>query len=246
MNKHIALSLLILSTAFTHTMEERAYQLMYESFSSFFSLSSYFPAKPSASQMPNDSQTANESELISNLRASKNEFESQLQLDKWEEHQLKLESPISIMMSNNSINLTPVGFLQYCYYHRFHINMLRYRYGSASSSLDKYRDIQIDGYSTSGAIMISRKISAKEKRDFIRAWVIRGFKPTPKDIGLAELILYDGIAEYQIAITHLLHAHSDVNWSVLPQEIRKIIAQNMIQLFKSELWLLPETALNNL
>ncbi len=94
--------------------------------------------------------------------------------------------------------------------------------------------------------MLAKEISIENKHTFIQELIGYGFKPTPKDIELAELALYDGIAEHQITMLYLLHVQSQANWSELPQEVRTQIAQYMIQLFKKEFWFLPEKSLNYL
>jgi hypothetical protein len=233
MRKHMLLSLLIVSTAFVHAMESDSW------FSSFFSLRSYLPAWFSSHQMPS------ESKLISDLRASKSKFESQLQTQKWKNQPTTSVSLLTFFIK--SLDVSPVEFLQYCYYqifHKFKVGMYLERL-KATSSLKKFQEAQIEGCSALGAAMIAESISIEEKRNFIQELISRNFKPTPKDIELEELILYDEIAKQQEKILHFLRA-SSAYWFVLPQEIRKQIIGNMIDLFKNEVWLLPEKSLSEL
>lgn len=213
MKNRIALSLLIVSSAFTHTMENDTWSL------SCFSLRSYLPA-----WLP-FSQTPQESKLTSNIRKSKNELRSLL-IDLWVE-QFEIEKDYS-------------SFLCYCYYPKNkeleNLNHLN----SLPSTLKNWRAGRVNGYSALGAAIISDKTSIEEKRNFIQKLLKNGFRPTTKDIRLAQLALYDGITKHK-ALLHVLY--SQANWATLPQEIRSQIAQYMIQLFKNEFWLLPENYL---
>ncbi len=255
MKKHIALSLLILSSAFAPAMEERAYQLIYESFSSFFFLNSYFPAEPSAGQMPNE-----DSELISNIRTNKNNLENQLLNNEWEQEEVTYLSALYLSGSFwiNDIDTAPIKFFQACYYQKFHqihiFNMLIHKLDTCAPLLKKCQNVQIDGYSALGAAMLAEDISDDAKRNFIQELINLDFKPTPKDIGLAELVLYDEIpAKQKEKIVFLLCSlqqsvqngivlidNQKDNSSQLLPEIRTRIAQYMIQLFKKEFWFLPD------
>ena len=229
MNKCIALSLLIMSPIFTHAMEDNSWRY-------FSSLRPYLPVWPSFNQMPQ------ESKQIQALRASKSKFNNQL---------------TALWMSHwNRTIYNPTTFWSYCYCPKdtslIELNILKYL-DSYPSVLKECQEDQIDGYSALGTTMMAtnlsffaKDISIEEKRNFIQELTNRGFKPTPKDIELAELILYDGIIGHQKIFLHLQHIHSQANWSVLPQEVRKQITQYMLQLFKKEFWLLPEKSLNDL
>lgn len=205
------------------------------SFLNSFSLGSFLPAWLLFSQSPK------ESKLITDLRTSKSELEDKLQLA-WRVRYIKF--PITR-------NATSFEFLQYCYYHKSQRNIFKYRHSQMSHfhpgcafyyKFQKYKEAQIDDYSALGAAIISIGTSNKERRNFIQEFIKRDFKPTPKDIGLAELALYDEITKHK-PLLHVLYSQAD--WSVLPEEIRKQIVQYMIQLFKKEFWLLPETSLND-
>ncbi len=213
MKEHIALSLLIMITSLTHTMKR----------DSCFS----------------SNQILNKSKLVSDLRASKNEFENQLlQLD--EQIKQKLKHPLGVKIFFMQINTNPVRFLQYCYYQGMHEHIYMNLYEVRTFAC---QEMHVNGYSAFGATMIAKETSIETKHEFAQRLIKSGFKPTTKDVELAELILYDGIAEYQIAIIHLLHAHSQANWFELPQEIRTQIVRYIIQLFKNEFWLLPERSI---
>lgn len=182
-------------------------------------------------------QTPKESKLISDLRANKNEFEDKLR-NKEVKRLLENEEYMSIFpFSAYNMTSTPIKFLQYCYYLKFHENMFNMRLDDIDiPSLKKCREARLNGYSALGAAIISDDTSIQEKRNFIKTLMIKyDFKPTLKDISLAELYLYDNIsAEHKKIFIHLLHTHASTDWSVLPQEVRKHIAQYMIQLFKNE------------
>ena len=225
MNKHILVSLLIMSSSFTYSMKRKA------SCPSFSSLRSYLPSWPLFNQMPQ------ESKQIQALRKSKRGLENLLS-DLWMAHCDLTEIPVtfwSCCYCPKNTYLNDLNFLNY----------LDFSY----SILKNYQH----GYSDLGATMMAtnlsffaKDISFEEKHNFIQELTKRGFKPTPEDIGLAELILYDGIIGHQKIFLHLSHAHSQADWSVLPQEVRKQITQYMLQLCKKESWLLPEKSLNDL
>jgi len=203
------------------------------SFLSSFSFGSFLSTWFSFNQAPK------ESELISYIRTSKNEFESLLQFS---EHQKK-EHPYRTSHAVYNVNATPLEFWQYYYHHKVYKYPLDVCF---HRKLEEYHEEEINGYSVLGASMIAKDVSIEEKRNCIQELINRGFKPTSKDMVLANLYLYDGMLGHQKIFLHLSHAHSQADWSVLPQEVRKLIAQHMIQLFKKEFWLLPETSVNNL
>lgn len=236
MNKHILLSLLIMSPVFVQAMENES------SFSSYFSLNLYLPTWFS----PTSNQDPNESQLITDLRKNKSDFEGKLR-DKKVKRLLKNGDRMTIQPFSVYNITIPNKFLQYCYYLKFHKNMFNVNLIELGDRTLSYcQKAQLDGYSAWGASIISDNTSPEEKRSFIQELINMDFKPTSKDIGLAKLILYDGIAKHQITMLHLLRTHSQANWSVLPQEVREQIAQYMLQLFKKEFWPLPEKSLNNL
>lgn len=237
MQKQITLSLLIMSTTFGHAMEHEAI-----SFLSSFPFTSFF------STWFSSSQTANESKLISDIRASKNEFEKQLK-SRWVKI-LKTNIPSIQIFSAMDIfrfqyknsHSAALWFLYYCYYQQFHKDEMWMNLDQLKNLnlFDICQKAQIDGHSAFSATIIAEDISIEQKRNFIQKLINNGFKPTQKDIGIAKLNLYDETKEHQITTLHLLHAHS------LPQEIRKQITQHLLQLYKNEFWLLPETTLNDL
>jgi hypothetical protein len=118
--------------------------------------------------------------------------------------------------------------------------------------LTQCQNASINGYSALGAAMLAPDISFEKRRVFIRELIKYGFKSTLRDMQLAELILYDEIMKEErgiglkskklkIKFIHLLHSDSSAPWRVLPKELRKLIAQYMIQVLKKEedCWLLP-------
>jgi hypothetical protein len=229
MKKHIALSLLIFSSTFTHTMEKEF---------SFLNPFSWFSS----------SQTPNESKLIADLRANINDFENQLKLDRSKELEKTYLLPETLQLFMHIGTTKPDQFIQYCYYQKFHeTEMVDFdEICTDTSLLKKYHELEINGYSALGAAMLAKEISIEEKLKFIKKLIKYNFKPTLKDIGIAELVLYDAITEHHKTLLHLLHPHSEINWSVLPHEIRNHITQYILQLLRKEFWLLPETASNDL
>lgn len=215
MKKRILLSLLLTGSTFVHAMKNEPSFL--DSFLSWFS----------------SNQTPNESKLIKALRKSKNKFNEEL--------------GDIYCINYNGYKPDPREFLGYCYCHSIKddigfcpLRTLR-ALNLNPSMLEKYHEVRCNGYSALGATMMAEDTSIKEKHTLIQKLITRyAFKLTLKDIGLAELILYDAITEHHKTFLHLLHAHSSIHWSALPQEVRTQIAQHMIRLFKNEFWLLPE------
>lgn len=227
MKKQIVLSLLIMSPTFMHGMENDPWSLS--------SLSLRFSAWLS----PN--QVQHESELISDLRKSKSILKNQVS-----------EGFKLFKFYEPNINYDFFTFFHHCYYpknqyYNDHLNLapdVLVDRQAFRISLTKNQKGQIDDYSFLGMAMIakdesffSKDISIEEKHCSIKELIKLGFTPTPKDIGLAKLIVYDEITIHRKPLLHLLQTHPEVNWSILPPEIRKQIMQYMIQLF----WLLPET-----
>jgi len=160
------------------------------------------------------------------------------------------------MVGTYRIDATPIKFLQYCYCQKLQRHFIpQYKnifihlrcIGASACVLNKYHNAQIDGYSALGASMIAQETSIEERHCFNQELINYGFKPTLKDIKLAKLILYDEIlANKKETIVLLLCDHQEDNLSQLLPEIRKQITQYMIQLFKNEFWLLPESTSNDL
>jgi hypothetical protein len=211
MNKHITLSLLIFSSTFAHAMEKE------------FSLLNPFSWFSS-------NQTPNESKLITDLRANINDFENQLQLDEW-----------IIIWQKFNVNTNPVKFIQYCYYQECHedesINLDEIF--TDASLLKTYQEMRINGCSALGAAMLAKKRSIEERREFIQKLIKYGFKPTPKDMGIAELVLHDAIGEHKQIFLILLNPKQ----CVFPLDIGKQIAHYMVELFKNDFWLLQKNDL---
>lgn len=139
MNKHIALSLLIMSSTFAHTMEKEF---------SFLNPFSWFSSN----------QTPNESKLITDLRKNINDFENQLKLDKWTERKKTYIVPVTLQLFMH-MDAKPIEFIKYCYYQKFHENEFvnLNEICTDASLLKKYQEVEIDGYSTLGAAMLAEK-----------------------------------------------------------------------------------------
>ncbi len=226
MKKQTILSLLILNPIFVYAMENNGQPLTI--------FSSCIPAWFSSSQKPH------ESKFISDLRESKSKFEKEL--ENWYQKDFG--------------NFAHSIFC-YCYFPQStipfvtNLTCLDYLDSSPSKALEIYQSIHRIGYSALGATIIAKRsyynqrdISFEAKRHFIQELTKRGFQPTPKDIKLAELVLYDEITKHKKTILHLLCTSLKANWSVLPQECKTLIAWHMIQLFKNDFQLLPKTLSN--
>ncbi len=184
-------------------------------------------------------QISNESKLILKIRASKNEFENQLLDDTWEQDKVGYNS--SMLLSRFWLeDFKPINFFRSCCY-KFHHKMTIFKLSSSYSLFNTYKNVQINGYSALGAAMMANDISPDVKRNFIQELVNLNFKPTAKDIELAELYLYDAICTItKEKIILLLCDHQKDNLPQLLPEIRTQIAYHLIQLFKNEFWLIPE------
>lgn len=236
MKKHILISLLIISPTFMHAME-----LETSSFLNSFSFSSITPTWFSSNQTPK------ESKLITNLRAKRNALENKLRNDKVKnylahDNMLTLAHPFNMFTISN-----PDKLLQYCYYLKFHNSEFNLRLFELDNRIiNDCKKAQLDGYSALGASIIADDTTTDEKRNFIQKLIHLGFKSTPKDIELAELALYDNIPTKQKkTILLFLSNHQENNLSLLLPEIKTQIIQYMLQTFRNEFYLLPETTLND-
>lgn len=228
--KYIILSLLIAHPTFTHVMEKNSLP------SHSFLLSEYSRIRSLPKQIQYQGKPS------SDIRESKDKFEGQLQLDNEIEKQKIYMSLTLPLFSIHNIDANPIKFLQYCYYQKFHENGFVQLRHFNTCLYRKCQKEQIDGYSALGAAIIAKETPIQKRCKFIQRLIRHGFKPTPKDIELAELILYDEKPiELYKTLLHLL-SHSEINWSVLPLEIRKEIAHCMVELFKKDFWLSPETS----
>jgi hypothetical protein len=153
------------------------------------------------------------------------------------------------------ISCCPDAFLRYCYYQKLHDekqNTLFNILEDEHTHLDEYNEIvknrikgclvaRIDDYSAVGAAIIARHRTFKQRRIFIKELFKYGFKPTLKDIQLAELLLHSAITRkgHTEVFMHLLYDKSDASWKVLPAEIKQLTAQFLRELYKKNYWLLP-------
>lgn len=133
---------------------------------------------------------------------------------------------------------TRQGFLQYCYYQKFNKyshDLISQLLHSVLTLLNGYKETQINGFSAIGAAILAPDITIKTKRDFIQLLLNFGFKPTKKDIMLAELQLYDAIpAEKKAEIVAFL------NRKDMPSEVTKQIVSCMVDLYRKDYWPLPD------
>ncbi len=182
--------------------------------------SSFLPA----TELISPHQTRRKS-YLSNIRADKKEIERQLQL---------YGKSLNMGLNTVIMEIKPILFLKYCYWH-YKNAVIKYLDESDNALRETCQNTHINGCSALGTAIIS--VCKSNKRNFIQELLNHDFKLTPKDIALAKLVLYDEITEYK-TLVHILY--SQANWSVLPQDVKRIIIQNMIQLLTNELWLLPE------
>ena len=239
MKKQIIVSLLILNSVSAYAMEDTS------SFFSLSSLGSYFFTSSLSFQTPN------ESELVINLRADKDKFEEQLKLDKKAEIQKTYILPVTLQLfSKRGVEPKPTRFLQYCYYQKFHKNEME----NLQTLQDDFAlfkvclDVQIDGYSALSAAMLAPDIPLYARYNFVQQLINLDFCSTPKDREIAELILYDEImknkqnSEFKKKLIHLLHPDSPAYWCILPHDVRKLIAQYLVEVIKTDnnYWLLPD------
>jgi hypothetical protein len=238
MKKQIIL-LLISNLSFTYAMENNEL--------SIFSLSSYVPTWFLSSQKSNESQ------LVIDLRTSKSNFESKLRFS----YGAYLNGMTTLLLAfdTDTMKTGKYCFLQYCYHYKdwhnaclMHLSDL----GADTIALARCQSLKIDGYSALGAAMLAKDVSSQDKRAFIKELIDYQFKPTLKDTQLAEFIFYDEIMKEEQStelkakklktkFIHLLHPESLAYWYIFPSEIKKLIAQLMIQVLKQEedCWLLP-------
>jgi hypothetical protein len=194
------------------------------------------------SELMSKPEISKESSLVIALRKDVNEFEGALQSVSRDES--KIKRTLLLMLVIDKEIERPSTFLNCCYYYKHwekdgkRINKL----GTDPIDLKKYHHSEIKGFSALGAAMIAHDLSLGKRRLLAQELGTYGFKSTPNDVSIAELILYDEIKRYgkEKTFFHLLHPHSNVFWFVLPCEIRKQIAHYTKELFKNEFWLLPQ------
>lgn len=245
MKRLILLLICITSSISIHSMEN-----------SYWAISINF-CKSLFSRLISESQIPSESLCIIDLRNDINAFENKLQSIFVEGASIgRGHLAMLIELDNVRINKaeTPSGLLNCCYYYKhwqedekidekiMDFNKL----GHNSSVLKKYENAQIEGYSALGACMIAQDISFAKRRMLIQYLSNHNFKPIPKDIGIAELILYDGTLKHREKFMHLCNPHPETNWSVLPKDLRLGIAYYIIRILKNKFWLLPDESTNNL
>lgn len=254
--KKILLSLFILNSTFTASMESYIPSFVLTLFSS-------------NNQRPYNQALHTESKLVSNLRTNKKKFETQFA----RRHKATIKDTIVIntmitvdlnvapinLSSAISIDIAPTNFLQHCYDQGLYQNdnFIHMKINELDTFdhphfLKKCQNAHIDGYSALSTSMLAPNVFFKNRRKFIQEELIRrDFKPTPNDIQLANLIFYDEIIKEQQATglsskakqskTKLMYLlHKDFLFK-LPQELKRFIASFMIEMLKKEenCWLLP-------
>jgi hypothetical protein len=238
MKKQILVPLLILNSVFAYAMEDKS------SFLNYFSLNLLIPTWFSSHQIPDESQIYKDSILISGYRTGKDNFENQLR-DKEVESILEADG----IMTTEPVNIFNIHrqFLLYCYYFKFHKDKVNVQL-LGSDTIRLCRGAQLDGYSGLGAVMLARDMSLHARYNCVQQLINLDFCPTPKDREIAELILYDEImknkqeSQFKKKLIHLLHPDSPAYWRELPQEIRKLIAQYLVEVIKTDnnYWLLTD------
>ena len=237
MKKQIIVVLFIVNTAFVHAMSKSISCLSRDSSLKSLCFSCDVP---------------NESKLISDLRICKDQFEKSLKLDtriEWQKtYSLVVTSPL---FSFEKINTVPALFLRYCYYQKFHKTEFSMNLEILKNNLallSKCRRARVSFYSAVGAAMLAPDIPLYARYNFVQQLINLDFCSTPKDREIAELILYDEImknkqkSEFKKKLIHLLHPDSPAHWHILPQDIRKLIAQYLVEVIKTDnnYWLLPD------
>ena len=240
MKKYIILSLFTISSAFTYTMENNS------SFFDSFSIVSCLPFLP---EWFSNSQCSKESLIISNLRKDVKAFEKHLLSYKVERVD-DGRNAFFYGFARDDIKSRVAGrdhFVEYCYYYRYwkentywEINLKNLKGLSLNKPiLNKCLNANINGYSALGSAIIAKDESFKERYILIQELTKYGFKPTQKDIGIAQLHLYDNIPKIFLHLIHQSSTASTVNWTILPKDIRLSIMRYIIQMFKNKFWLLP-------
>lgn len=221
MKKRIIILLSLILSLSVHAMENN-------SSSGFFSsLRSLVPAWLIG-------QMSHESGIIKNMRASKNEFEVQLQVNKWStKYMLSITGGLFLM---SDIDADPVMFLKYCYYQNLHECLIctSIEWLDTPDALrDKCKKAQIDGYSSLGAAILAQAVPDKEKGSFIQKLKNYGFELTEKDKELVVLEFYDSIpTEHKEIMTSLLSASGQSGLYILPYDVRRCIVWYMAATFK--------------
>ncbi len=229
MKKRIALLLLLLSPFIVCAMEDN-------SSSSFASCYTYIPL-----WFASESTTP-----LQDLQASKSEFEVRLKLG-W-----SLQDWMSITLgsfSRRAIHDNPTEFLRYCYNLKLHNDPIGFELSDLdkdASLLNKCKEVQIDGYSALGvaiiakdaSVIVNKCILVSIKPRFILQLLNKGFTLSEKDRTLVALEFFDNIsAEQKKTMISLLNDKQEDNFSVLPHDVRRLIVDYMVSLFKKEHWL---------
>lgn len=219
----IILSLLVMSS-FSHAMEKYLSGKVFSFFNSFI-----------CSNQVSSDQVVNESELIQSLRANKNKFEEQLQLEKWTTEYM--DTPHGLFLPDK-IAENPVLFLKFCYFQELqvtgYINISIRDFDNSNSLSDKCRAARIDGYSALGAAMLAKEVQDACKGAFILDLKDRGYTLTEKDKELLVLELYDVIPVRCKKIMILLLCDQQTN-DELPHDIRNYIVQYIMDSLKKRL-----------
>lgn len=253
MNRLILLLLLIISSAFTHSMEKEN------------------PSSPLISKITKSPKKSKKerplfqfslpfikltewptSQSIASMRANKDNLEKRLSMkDKQIKKAIKRQQDLRNIFTIGSNNLGNSGFgassnfLDYCYYQTLHeriglnlsdIQNLDHCKGTHASFCD---------YSALGAAMLAKDIPTEKKHAFIQKLIDYGFEPLNGDIELADLIVYDHTMHYEKILLHLLYTQTPATWSPLLQEVRTHIAQYLLQLLNKESSFLPDCYLNS-
>lgn len=232
MKKQILSLLFILNSTFIHTMEN------------------YIPSFALNLFSWNNQTPRTESELISNLRTNIKNFENEFAKNYHEITKFRIIYHPRILSSSTSINTTPTDFLEYCYDQGLYQNDLyshmpikdldtfEYPY-----FLTKCQNARIDDHSALSTAILAPSVLFEDRRKFIQNELLkRNFRPTPKDIQLANLIFYDEIIKAKQSKIKLMYVLHPNYWpQELPQDLKRLIAYFMIEMLKKEenYWLLP-------
>lgn len=269
MNKQILVLLFILNSTFIHTMERYVPPFVLAWFSSNEQIAQKKNSQTPRTESELVSNLRTKKKIFENQfeRRHKTAIEDVIEYTKLiitiNTMATRNLNFASIPLSNAvSINITPTNFLQHCYDQGLHQNdnfvymkideLDTFEY---PHFLKKCQNAHIDGYSALSTAMLAPNVFFKNRRKFIQEELIsRNFKPTPNDIQLAELIFYDEIIKETQSTSlslkakkskqkfiYLLQPNSPAPWSLLPKELKRLIAYFIIEMLKKEenCWLLP-------
>lgn len=164
------------------------------------------------------------------MQKNKNNFEDRLMSDG--------AFVVTEVLNGRVIHFSPDAFFQCCYKENFcGFSWVADAFDDASL-LGRYKEWRIDGYSALGAAIISEHGPFLDRKKFVEKLLDHGFTLTEKDKKLAPLVLYNKISELaRESMILLLHEHQEGDLGSFPYEVKKIIVNYMVRLYKEKEWL---------